>query len=124
VKLAARIGAVFAGALGIALAGAGPSFAHSDDIWPQKFSGVSGKTGGTIVNIGNGFSCPRTVKLCINGPLNSGNLRNSGNFVNGKGDANNTGNFANTNGSTNSNNVTHGSSPNGYNNQLSSRRRH
>jgi hypothetical protein len=124
VKLTARIGAVVAGALGMALAGSGTSFAHGNDIWPQVFAGVSGTTGDTIAKIGNGFSCPRSVKICVNGALRSGNVKNSGNFVYGKGDANNTGNFANVNGSTNSNNVTHGSSPNGYNNQLSSGHHH
>jgi hypothetical protein len=127
VKLAARIAAVVAGVLGIVLAGSGTSFAHSDDIWPQTFSGVSGKTGATIVNIGNGPSClkrVKRVKLCVNGPLHSGNTNRSGNFTYGKGNANNTGNFADVNGSTNSNNVTHGSSPNGYDNQLSSGRHH
>jgi hypothetical protein len=124
VKVAARIGAVVAGALGMALAGAGTSFAHGNDIWPQVLSAVSGTTGDTVVKIGNGFSCPKPVKYCINGPLRSGNTKNSGNFVYGKGNANNTGNFANVNGSTNSNNVTHGSSPNGYDNQLSSGRHH
>jgi succinate dehydrogenase/fumarate reductase flavoprotein subunit len=126
VKLVARIGAVVAGAIGMALAGAGTSFAAQPyDVGPDAFSamsGVSGKTGNTVVDIGNGFSCAKSVEFCINGAVNSGNGSNNGNFVNGNGNANNTGNFTNANGSSNSNNVTHGSSPNGYDNQLTSSR--
>ncbi|MEU5208627.1 hypothetical protein [Streptomyces sp. NPDC020742] len=78
----ARVDMVIAGACGLLLAVGGASPAQADD-------GPFGSDGGvfnsdTWADFNAMFHCKRRAKICINGPVNSGNVRNAQNvYVSG-----------------------------------------
>ncbi|MGW7578841.1 hypothetical protein [Streptomyces sp. NPDC054765] len=100
-KNIARINVVVAGACGLLLAVGGGSPAQAwgggDGVWDSD----------TFASFHSGLHCPRGARVCVNGPLNSGNLVNSQNLYM-SGNSNDSGSPVNVNGNTNSHNETHG----------------
>ncbi|MFJ6213543.1 hypothetical protein ACIQGZ_09450 [Streptomyces sp. NPDC092296] len=84
---------------GLLLTGASPVSASSFD-WPFGARGEVDHFGDSV-NVDAGLSCRQGERVCANGPVDSGNLRNSQN-VSVKGGANNTGNLNIVVGSLNS----------------------
>ncbi|MCL7490189.1 MULTISPECIES: hypothetical protein [Streptomyces] len=101
----ARVNFVIAGACGLLLAAGGMSPAQAwggpwgggDSVWDSD----------TYASFHAGLHCPRRARVCVNGPLNSGNLQNSQN-VYMRGNNNDSGSPTNINGNTNSHDETHG----------------
>ncbi|WP_241777750.1 hypothetical protein [Streptomyces sp. CT34] len=92
----ARINILLAGVVGLLLAGsaASPAMAWGD--------GPGDADGDTYISFDAGFSCEgRTSKICINGPVNSGNVRNAQN-VSTTGNPGSTGSPVSNSGSNNS----------------------
>ncbi|MGY5123214.1 hypothetical protein [Streptomyces nigrescens] len=96
-KNMARINVVIAGACGLLLAVGGASPAQA---WDGPFDGDGVWNSDTFANFHAGFSCRNRARICINGPLNSGNVRNSQN-VRLSGNNSNSGSPTNVNGNTN-----------------------
>lgn len=105
-KNMARVNFVIAGACGLLLAAGGMSPAQA---WggPWGGGGDSVWDSDTIAQIRTGLHCSRRARVCVNGPLNSGNLQNSQN-VYLRGNNNDSGSPTNINGNTNSHDETHG----------------
>src|ERR671937_265846 len=81
-----RISAVAAGAVWLALAASGTSFAQShhrslDSVWEPFSMDVSGDTD---VSVGSVVNCSRAARICLNGAYQSGNVKDTGNvYING-----------------------------------------
>ncbi|WP_229852190.1 hypothetical protein [Streptomyces albospinus] len=73
-KKTARINILLAGVFGLLLVGGAASPAMAWD-------GENDADGHTYINFDAGFSCEgRTSRVCINGPVGSGNVRNAQNI--------------------------------------------
>ncbi|MGW1376029.1 hypothetical protein ACWD6P_17370 [Streptomyces sp. NPDC002446] len=95
----ARVKFVIAGACGLLLAVGGASPAQAWD----GFDGYGGDgvwNSDTIADFRAIIRCGPRAKLCVNGPVNSGNVKNAQN-VYVKGNPNDSGSPTNTNGNTN-----------------------
>ncbi|MFI6765918.1 hypothetical protein [Streptomyces sp. NPDC050355] len=116
----AQAGSVI-GACGLVLFGAGAAQAVTVP-GESLLSAVAGADVGTVTGMISGVVCNNRLAdfnykspvrkaphPCINGPVRSGNSKNSGNFLN-RGNPNNSGNLHSSNGSTNSSNSTTGAS--------------
>ncbi|MGY4970007.1 hypothetical protein ACWGCC_12390 [Streptomyces nigrescens] len=100
-KNMARVNVVIAGACGLLLAVGGASPAQAWDGGGLFGGGGDGVwNSDTIANFHAGFNCSHRARICINGPLNSGNVRNSQN-VYLSGSNSNSGSPTNVNGNTN-----------------------
>ncbi|MFJ9466509.1 hypothetical protein [Streptomyces caniferus] len=97
-KNMARVNLVIAGACGLLLAAGGASPAQAWDGGPYGVDGVWNSD--TVASFHAGFSCRNRARICINGPLNSGNVSNSQN-VHLSGNNSNSGSPTNVNGNTN-----------------------
>ncbi|MGY5130684.1 hypothetical protein [Streptomyces nigrescens] len=96
-----RVNFVIAGACGLLLAAGGASPAQAWDGGGLFGGGGDGVwNSDTIANFHAGFNCTDRARICINGPLNSGNVRNSQN-VQLSGTNSNSGSPTNVNGNTN-----------------------
>ncbi|MFD5733747.1 hypothetical protein [Streptomyces sioyaensis] len=97
-KNMARVNFVIAGACGLLLAVGGASPAQA---WDGPFDDGGGVwNSDTFASFHAGFNCSHRARICINGPLNSGNVRNSQN-VHLSGNQSNSGSPTNVNGNTN-----------------------
>ncbi|MFK4249103.1 hypothetical protein [Streptomyces angustmyceticus] len=94
----ARVNLVIAGACGLLLAAGTASPAQAWDGGPYGLDGVWNSD--TVASFHAGFSCRNRARICINGPLNSGNVANSQN-VHLSGNNSNSGSPTNVNGNTN-----------------------
>ena len=70
------ISSLIVGTCGLLLAAGGPAFAESR---PALAPTDGGDDGGVFANFGVNISCPPGVRFCANGPVYSGNLKNSQN---------------------------------------------
>ncbi|ARF57250.1 hypothetical protein B1H19_26530 [Streptomyces gilvosporeus] len=108
----ARVKSLIAGACGVLLAmgGASPALASDGfDVW-----GGSGN-GDTWVEMDSILVCKHRAKICVNGPLNSGNLKNSQN-VYLSGNQSNSGSPTNINGASEADNTGKGNENDSENN--------
>src|SRR5690348_5711457 len=77
----ARMGVVCAGICTLVLAGAGTSSALDSDGWDPLWGLNSGDARSeNDIRIGSGHHC-RSASVCINGPVNSGKLKDSQNVL-------------------------------------------
>ncbi|MFD3452329.1 hypothetical protein ACFWVC_09110 [Streptomyces sp. NPDC058691] len=113
-KRIAQLGVVVAGALGALGTAPGEAAAQVGHPEPSLLHAVAGADVGTVLQAGPNVVCGPLIGFtyhgpvtCVNGPIRSGNSRNSGNFVN-RGNPNNSGNLSSSNGSTGSNNEVNG----------------
>ncbi|MGW1378390.1 hypothetical protein ACWD6P_29535 [Streptomyces sp. NPDC002446] len=119
-----RAGSI-AGACGLVLLSAGIARAQTiPDLLSATVGAdlvsLTGTAQGVVCNnrLGNvNYKAPqsKTSRACVNGPVHSGNSRNSGNFIN-RGNPNDSGNLGSTNGSTNSGNSVSGAAQGSSNN--------
>ncbi|WP_377271023.1 hypothetical protein [Peterkaempfera sp. SMS 1(5)a] len=117
----ARCAVMIAGAGGLILSGAAPAMAS----WSPWSLGQSwGWNNRPTMDLDSDVFCQPDQYICANGPVNSGNLKNSQN-VEIKGDANDSGSHDNVTGSLNSDNSVEGTAINGRNNiqNIGTRRR-
>ncbi|MEU9110381.1 hypothetical protein AB0D04_00970 [Streptomyces sp. NPDC048483] len=112
-KKSARTNHWIAGACGVllALGGATPAMA-----WSGYEDWGGSANGDTWIEMNSNLVCRHRARVCINGPVNSGNLRNSENIYIG-GTASNSGSPTNTNGTTDSGNTAKGNEADSENNQ-------
>lgn len=99
-KKMARVKFVVAGACGLLLAVGGASPAMASDGPFDGYGGDGVWNSDTIANFRTVLRCGPRARICVNGPVNAGNLRNSQN-VRLNGNISDSGSPTNDNGNTN-----------------------